>query len=149
MCSCFPGIKPALHKLTAGDCYELGVLAYRNDKYVRMLEWLEQAERLRVLNITDGKIDRVGNLSSVLLFEHLSWAYYLVSHFYCLCGGIRSPTLIILFPFTRMHVHKFTRFNFSEKCFSETNFAGFLIIRMFFLTRDIVLINISSKVKFL
>ena len=46
-----------------------------------MLEWLEQAERLRVLNATDGKIDRVGNLSSVLLFEHLSWAYYIVSFF--------------------------------------------------------------------
>jgi len=74
------GTQPSLHKLTAGDCYELGVLAYRIDKYVRMLEWLEQAERLRVLNITDG-IDRVGNLSSVLLFEHLSWAYYISSSY--------------------------------------------------------------------
>ncbi|XP_065062755.1 prolyl 4-hydroxylase subunit alpha-1-like isoform X3 [Rhopilema esculentum] len=74
------GTKPSLHKLTAADCYELGELAYKNDKYVQMLEWLEEAERLRLTNATLGQ-ERIGNLSIVLLFEHLSWAYYISGNY--------------------------------------------------------------------
>lgn len=77
-CISISGVKPSPHKLTAADCLELGTLAYKNDKYVRMQEWLEEAERIRMLNETQG-IDRIGNLSAVILFEHLAWSYYLVS----------------------------------------------------------------------
>ena len=77
-CLSISGVKPSPHKLTAADCLELGTLAYKNDKYVRMLEWLEEAERIRMLNETQG-IDRLGNLSAVSLYEHLAWSYYIVS----------------------------------------------------------------------
>lgn len=74
------GVKPSPHQLTAADCLELGTLAYKNDKYVLMVEWLEEAERIRMLNVTQG-IDRIGNLSTVGLFEHLAWGYYISSNY--------------------------------------------------------------------
>eukprot|EP00794_Sanderia_malayensis_P012295 gene12295-13563_t len=71
-----PGVKKAAHKLTAADCFELGFLAYKYEKYTRMLEWMKEAERLRYLDVVGGE-DRVGNLTDYSLFEHLSWAYFI------------------------------------------------------------------------
>ena len=67
------GTKRAAHKFTAADCYELGLLAYKHEKFVRMLEWLQQAEHLKYLGTVDGE-DRVGNLTEYPLFEHLPLA---------------------------------------------------------------------------
>ena len=72
----FAGISEAAHQMTAEDCFDLAALAYSNKRIVTMLEWLNEAVRILT---TKGMEDRVGNITFLDVYEHLSWAHYLVS----------------------------------------------------------------------
>lgn len=68
------GVKPSLFQLTAKDALDIADVAHSSRRYVRMKDWLLEAERL----INDPSIPhRHGNTTRLAVNIYLAWAYYL------------------------------------------------------------------------
>lgn len=73
------GLQQSVHQLTAADCLDIADVAHHSRRYVRMKEWLIEAERL----IIDPQLShRVGNTSLLVIYEFRAWGAYLVSLIY-------------------------------------------------------------------
>ena len=63
-------------QLTAEDCILIADRAHLRQRYVRMKQWLLEAERLRC---DDTIPHRHGNVTKIKVYEYLAWSYYLES----------------------------------------------------------------------
>ena len=71
----FLGVGKAAHELTAQDCLDISDIAQANRRYVRMKEWIEEAQRIFE---DPTERHRVGNVTHAEIYEYLAWVNYLV-----------------------------------------------------------------------
>jgi len=71
------GVRPSTHQFSARDCLDIAEGGHYTQKYVRMQEWLQEANRL----MQDPMLEhRQGDIELSELYEYMGWGFYLANN---------------------------------------------------------------------